>query len=151
MKGFSLLEVIIALAIFSLGLMGMATATRFAASGVRHLTHVSVRDRMVAGLITSISSNPHLYQVTNIAVGTTDPIAKNIIEERFKELPIAWSKNFFGNVKDCPTCSGRLGYVIQPLLGVPGLFQISVRATSTEIFKGKSSHERNYRFLVSLN
>lgn len=153
MKGFTLLEGVIALGLLSIGLMGVMTAVRLTASGVRHVVSVSTRDRVVAGLITDIQANPKLYRVTNIPVASGGDGQVASIDRQLAVLPIAWSKSFLGRVEDCQACSGRMGYVIQPILGIPGLFQIVIRVQSADIFNGNDAqtHSRDYRFLMALN
>ncbi len=151
--GFSLLEVLIGLGLLGLGIVGVLRSTHFLAKGTRHLTSISARDRVVTSLVSEIQSNPKMYQITPEAAQAVDGAGRLITELKLSVLPLAWSNSFFGDVSACPKCPGRLGYVIQPVLGVPGLFQISIRVKSSEIFAGKDGvgATRNYRFLTSLN
>lgn len=152
-KGFSLLEIVVALGLLSMGMVGVMRLSAFLSKGARHLVSVSTRDRLVQSLVSSIQANPKLYRVISEPVGSIDSAGRLVTERKLSELALAWSKTYFGDSKNCTACPGRMGYVIQPVLGVPGLFQISVRVTSREIFQGKNGQgtSRDYRFLTSLN
>ncbi|MBI1860814.1 MAG: prepilin-type N-terminal cleavage/methylation domain-containing protein [Deltaproteobacteria bacterium] len=147
-RGQSILEVLVAMGLLAIGVMAFAFSSKLTTTGIRNVASVSARDRAVSTLILNIRSNPKLYQVTNVPVGTLAPNGKLVSENLLSNLPLAWSKNFVGPVDQCVSCAGRMGYVIQPVDTLPGMFQITVRVTSSDLYSGA---RRDYQFLATLN
>lgn len=99
------------------------------------------RDRVVTGILQDIVQNVSLYQKNfNLSAAQTEAMLNP------QKLPIAWSQDTVVPVAQCPTCPGRLGFIIQPLTGnLIGLNQLTIRITYPNF------GTRDYVFILSDN
>jgi hypothetical protein len=132
-----------------IGMLVTSQITRIFAYHSKKSESRMTQHRLVGGLISSIQANPGLYQISNVPTGQAQA-GKLFVDEALRVLPIAWSQSYYGPVSGCAKCPGRLGYVIQPVTAIPGVFQITVRVTNK--YLGTSNGEvREFRFLTALN
>ncbi|MCM2277803.1 MAG: type II secretion system GspH family protein [Oligoflexia bacterium] len=47
-------------------------------------------------------------------------------------LPIAFSREIYSSAEECPSCPGRMGFVIQPLSGYRGMYRATIRIQNTD-------------------
>lgn len=143
-KGFSLLEVMMAGAIFGILMMAILAAIDFLGTNQQRTRHLTAEDRTVSSLINNIRANLHLYQVVYDPYRPEGPNEKR--DELLDELPLAFNANEIVPKDDCKACPGRLGVVIQPVRGVSGLNMVSIRIEHEILYPDGA---KEFRFLAS--
>lgn len=121
-KGFGLLESIIGMAIIVIfAAIYSGGLIQFKKQAERAI-NINVADKEVLAVIESVRQDLG-SQKLNFMTGSSG-IAKELDPSK---LPYAWSK--FGTMKaeDCPTCAGKYGYTIQPIVGFSGLYIVTIR------------------------
>ncbi len=150
-KGTSLIEVIFATAALTIISYGVLTSLDHFSNQVVYSKSVQARDKQLAALVETLRANSGLYQISYDANATTiagllDPLNTSSVLHP-SNLPLAWNMNKIDTVIGCPSCPGRLGYVIYPMQGFPGLFKMVIRVKNEVLFKG----HLDYEFIVSQN
>lgn len=139
-SGFSLAENMIAIGLLGLLMVAMMAATSTVFSSLERARAAATESRIMSSLIEEIRADPERYQKNFAPFTTTNSALKTSLG-----LPIAWSQDYRGPVSGCPTCPGRLGYVIRPTDGFPGLFTVTVWIENPNYFQGS----REYSFIVT--
>lgn len=96
-------------------------------------------DRQIMDIVENVRPNINLYQIDYTLTEADRADALNV-----NRLPMAWDVGILAPIADCPNCSGRYGYVIQPYPIFPGLYLLTVRLTH----RSWESY-RDYSFLVT--
>ena len=139
-EGFSLIEVFMAmsiLTIFSLSLIGGLVQMRkfFSKNKRSDIVH-----QQVWNLMQNIQENPNLYE-KHYGKATFDS---------GEATTLAWSNEKISKVSECPSCPGRLYYLIlqeeinSMSYGKGGLYKVSIRFTH----KNWDSAYEDYHFLI---
>lgn len=137
----SLIELIIA------SIIGM-TSFFTVASGLRAMKEVSGQsltrntlDKRIMQLVEGIRDGIQLHQVDyNYTLENADKkLATN-------SLPMAWNNETVKEAKDCQSCPGRYGFLIQPFDSMPGLYRVTVRFTHSQW----KERYKDYKFIVSV-
>ena len=139
-NGLTFLEVMISIAILASFSVAILAAFDSFSSRIHSTQALKAQDQQLHSLMNTLRTNVDLYQlnydhkVNNIEIGL-DP----------DNLPMAWGANVVTKASKCPNCPGRLGYVVHPVTGLPGMFRVVVRVKHRSLFKG----HRDYEFIVS--
>ena len=142
-KGFSLLEVIIALGILGAASTYMMTSYHSSQQGIMGLSDKTILNTVIWDVVTGVDGNVGKYQ-TNFSSNEIFSQSSSASELN-KILPIAWDSSGTHSLEDCPKCKGRMGYIIKPLSGQRGLFELDIKVTHERIFPNSY---RTYIFLV---
>lgn len=137
-----MLEVVVASAIMSFmvatfaGLFGQITMT---------MRRVELRQdeyQTVSNFMNNIRTNFSNYQID---FGDAESIDKKLMVDR---LPMVWSKSEITTPDRCDEiqCLGKLGFVIQPLDSVQGMYMVTVRVTNPRIM---GDAFRDFKFMVT--
>lgn len=121
-SGFTMVEVLVAstiLGIATLGMLGSLNILFGFDKGSRLQTSES---KVYSNVLAVIRSNPDLQMINFAPETTTDDTLLAAAS-----LPLAFSETFFGRASDCATCPVKIGYVIRPLAGAPGLLRLVIR------------------------
>ena len=141
-EGSSLIEVLFAVALLSMISYGVLSGfDGFTNQIIRSKTTQS-RDKQLSALVETLRANIGLFQISH---DLSEANAKAKLD--VSNLPIAWNANTIDTVAACPTCPGRLGYVIYPKDGFPGLYIMMIRVKNEALFQGHV----DYEFIVSQN
>lgn len=138
--GFTVVEALMASGLLGLLVFAALSMVSLTTSELVKSEWISEEDRVVAGLVEEIRSEPNRFQ-KNFApsvVSNADLIAN-------LQLPIAWSPKYRGPPAGCPECTGRMGYVMRTVNGFPGIFMVTVFIENPEMFQGI----KEYPFLVT--
>lgn len=123
-KGFSLIEVILALGILGSTIYFFTVSSSFITKQTADIKRVMSYEKVAVSLYENIRRNIHIYQTTydpSPFLGITDKVTL------LEKLPLAWNDNGYMDVKDCPQCKGRTGFVISPIPGYRGLYRLVIR------------------------
>lgn len=140
-KGFSLLEVMVAAGVMGVILYLFTDGTSFLSQRNKQLEELLIMERHVNALYENIQSNIDVYQITYNPREFNQNSDPSKIE---KYLPMAWDMKVLTDVKNCPTCPGRMGFIIVPLDGYRGLYKLTIRATHPKVPAFK-----DYIFLIN--
>lgn len=139
-KGVTLIEALISLALITVVVMSVTNSLRMADQFFSKAKLKRDRDQIVSSTLQGVLQNISLYQKN---YQLTDQAREALLAE--SKLPFAWSENVFTTVDQCPTCPGRVGYIIEPLPNMGGLNQVTVRITNKNLFQGF----QQYVFILS--
>jgi len=141
----TLIEVAIAGIILGTVLSAFMSLIHYLGKSARTVRIMAAEDRMVASLVTNIRGNLRNYQASfePVAASGSDPAT----EKALQSMPWAFSENDLVPATRCPTCPGRMGYVLQPLATMPGMFMVTMRIKHAELF-GKDA-TKQYRFVAT--
>lgn len=140
-KGFSLVEVMVALGVLGVVVYYFSSGTSFLSQRNKQLEELMIMDRHVNTLYENIQSNSDVYQITYDPKEFND----NADPSKLKDyLPLAWDLKILTDKKNCEVCPGRMGYVIVPLDGYRGLYKLTIRATHPKV-----QGYKEYNFLIN--
>lgn len=148
-SGFTFVEILVSAAL--LGIFGgvvVSAITEFDKQRTQVLA-LGSKDIQISGLVDNIRSNLKLFQSSHVTHGSTVIAEADRLMPDKKDLPLAWSLDgAITSPASCPTCDGRLGYVIQPSGTSPGLYVVTMRVYHPRLEGGAAS---DYQFLVNFN
>lgn len=139
-NGYTLVESVIAMGLITLigGILvlGMFQYRKIISrSQTLHMVETQIND-----IVENVRPNIHLYQ---ILYDHSKEARDKALNPRL--LPMAWDAGRLATANECPTCSGRYGFTIQPYPGFPGLFLLTLRLTHRDW----PEPFRDYTFLVT--
>ncbi|WP_374033230.1 hypothetical protein ACES2I_10430 [Bdellovibrio bacteriovorus] len=103
---------------------------------------LSSTDKQVNDIAENIKSGVENYQINY----DSDRSVSELLNP--DTLPMAWDNGKVALRKDCSTCAGTYGYVIQPYPEFRGLYKVTLRVTHKSwIEKGEAF--KDYHFVVS--
>lgn len=141
MTGYTYIEAIAAVGILSVISYGIYSGVVYLSSQTHRVINISTKDKAMSALLSTIRTNVDLFQIN---YDLTPAAMEQLLA--VNNLPQAWSTNAgITDVKNCPTCPGRIGYVVQPVGGIRGLLQVTVRITNKELFDG----HQDFTFMVA--
>lgn len=143
-KGFTLIEVIVASVILGVGLWGTMSVVSFANRSESLKTTSTQKDAVVYNLLQDLRKRPEVLQKNYTP--NLDPMPLLTTPTNF---PLAWDTN--QNLTDttsCPTCKGRVGYVIQPVNNFSDFYLATVKICSNYNL-GNSTCEIYQMYLVT--
>lgn len=146
-EGMTLIELLMASAAFSILATAMLAGLSYIFRNQRRVREMTTEDRMVSSLIANIRANLSLYQTNFTPANSADANGKPYVDDILKDLPIAFSDDVFLPAKECASCPGRMGFVLQPYSNMPNLYKLTMRITHTELY-GKGV-VREYNFIAS--
>lgn len=121
-SGFTFVEVLVASLILIIGLWGTMSVVSFANRTEMLKTRSSQKDAIVYSLMQDLRKRSELLQKTY-----TGDLPNALLADP-ATFPLAWDSN--QNVQaldDCPTCRGRVAYVVQPVTGYSDFFLATIR------------------------
>ncbi len=140
-KGFTIIESLVALAL-------LAIVISISYSSIQQVRNLSAQvssgessEKQVLQIIENVRSNMNIYKA-NYEYYTNESADLLLATEK---LSMAWDKNMDTEVKNCPACKGRYGYVLQPYEKYRGLYVLTLKITN----ETWGSRIKKYKFLVS--
>ena len=131
-SGYTYVEALVSLALLGVISYGIYNGVAYLSSQTHRVISLSTKDKEMSALLSTIRTNVDLFQIN---YDLTDAAKEQMLN--VNTLPQAWATNIgITDVKNCPSCPGRLGYVVQPVTGIRGLLQVTVRVTNKELFEG---------------
>jgi hypothetical protein len=109
-----------------------------AISGIAIFVMISSSQTTLSVLQTIIKNAPS-YQVN---FDTSETHASSLLDPA--KLPWAWDDDRVLPVDQCPACVGRLGFVLQPHVLVPGAYRLRVRVKHPSI----GDEARDYTYII---
>lgn len=141
-KGQTIVEAIVGFGLITLvGLTfvgGMVTLRNTTKSTIL----LSATDKQVNDIAENIKAGVENYQINYDSERSVSELLNPAT------LPMAWDNGKVALRKDCDTCPGTYGYVIQPYPEYRGLYKVTLRVTHRSwIDKGEAF--KDYHFVVS--
>lgn len=129
-KGMSMVELMVASAVLALVMLAAVSGVRFLQSSVQTSHTLKAEQAVILNLVESVRSNPRSIQAfySNNEISVADTLLSR------DQLAIAWSPSQIVNVSECgDNCpKGRMGYVMQTVSGIPGLFLVTMHISENE-------------------
>ncbi len=142
-RGFSLIEAMIGVSILGIVVSTLMSGSFDSERQIKRMNDKTILNTLVWELFDNISGNLGKYQ---ISYDSNERLTKeDDINELKKLLPIAWDMDGSYPINECKDCPGRMGFVIKPLPGQRGLYQIVIKATHDQLFPGSY---RTFYFLI---
>jgi prepilin-type N-terminal cleavage/methylation domain-containing protein len=129
-KGFSLVELMVSVAIFGTVVVIYIGITKNFYQSNKGILETTVVNNYVNGIYNNIQSNIELYQVSYDSSKFRNMTSALSLQQN---LPIAWDATKLEDVTSCPLCPGRMGYIIEPVIGYRGLYKLTIRVTHPKI------------------
>jgi hypothetical protein len=134
-RGYTFIEVAFTMGMIMMVAYGIAEAVRVSSEFTK-LTHGKRnRDRVISNLLLNVVENISQYQKN--FDGSEDWREKQLALDK---LPLAWDQIKLVPVKECPECPGRMGFIIQPMDGAPGLNRLTIRLTHNALLEGPKDY-----------
>ncbi len=130
--GFTLVETMVAAVILAFMVSVFASLIAAFNEQMYRSAVTAIKSKEIANLVEIIQNNPRLMQVqwdnstsaVNSALNTSS-------------LPLAWGKNNkISDPAQCPSCEGRLGFVMRPVAGARGNYLVTMRVTHKRLIVG---------------
>ena len=147
-SGVTFIEILITSAILSIMAIGLFSAVNYLQNASKKSVNMSNTDRMISGLLDNVRDNINLYQANFQDSESKDENMK-LNKEKYlnpDNLPMAWAEAVYTEVKNCPKCPGRFGYIIQPFTGYRGMYLVTVRVKHPDLANGGA---QDYEFVVT--
>lgn len=139
-RGTTLVEMMMSVLILSGISYGVLAGMDAYSSRLGQTRSLQQRDKRIHALLETIRTNLGQYQ---LSYDNNEANADIFLDPA--KLPLGWSMNQLAPVAECSKCPGRLGYLVHPLDGLPGMFRVVVRVTNPELFPGF----KDYEFVVN--
>lgn len=121
-KGFTFIELLVASVIVMSGLWGIMSVVSFANRTEMIKTRASQKDAIVYNLMQELRKKPESLQLNFSGAAATTLLTNQA------GFPIAFDYDRNAtDVANCTTCRGRMGYVVQPLVGYSDFYLTSIR------------------------
>lgn len=146
-NGVSLVEVLVATSILSVVIFIILNMVTFALNQKSRAVSRTVQEKILQNLAADLRADSSIYQ-KNFSPSTiaTAQILKD------ENLPYRWSDQnenicdstdpvYTNNNPCCPGCTGKMGFTIRPIEGMPGIFMATVRLTHPAISGGEQYYE----------
>lgn len=131
-RGFTMMEILVVSGLIVVVIFSLTTSLRMSQQFLGQVRGKRNRDRVVSSTLKNVVENIALFQ-KNFNMG--DDWAESLLDP--KALPIPWDDNsVYNSLQECPTCPGRMGFVIQPVVGMPGLNRLRIRVTHSTLIQG---------------
>lgn len=130
-RGMTFIEILVTTGLILVVIMAVTTSLRMSESFLNRIRNTRNRDRVVGSTLKNVVENIALFQKN---FDTSDNWAQTMLNP--KKLPIAWDDNTVTDAISCPACPGRMGFIIQPVDGMPGLNRLTIRVTHTTLIQG---------------
>jgi prepilin-type N-terminal cleavage/methylation domain-containing protein len=139
-KGFTLIELLVTAALMLVVTMSITNSLRLANKFLNDTRSKRNRDRVISSTLQNIVENVGVYQKNfGLSAG-----AKTAMLDPSK-LPIAWGQDVITTTTACPSCPGRMGFIIEPLDNIGGLNRLTIRITHQQLIQGA----QDYVFILS--
>lgn len=147
-SGFTLVEGIVAAGIMALGAYVVMYGVSKLQMGLTNVKEVAGRELEVNNVIENLRSNINLFQVNyNFTESQVSQMSETDLALDVRKLPLAYNELGIFEASACPDCTGKLGYVVQPVSGRQGLYQVTVRIMDR---RAKSLEDyQDYVFVVA--
>ncbi|MGI4993347.1 hypothetical protein ACRXCV_11990 [Halobacteriovorax sp. GFR7] len=141
-RGLSLAEIVV-----TAGLLGVLIYAFVGGQNVFRKANKKSRSQVVQynivhSLYRKISSNSALFQMN---LNSDDFLSMTSVQDLNEKLPLAWNDKLVTSVDECPSCPGRLGYVLIPHPSYRGLLKLVIRVTHRSYIEGF----KDYEFIIS--
>ncbi len=140
--GFTLVELLVALGVASVFALLIALGVNQILTKTGGVKSTQALEQHVAGILEQVAANVGQFQMNFEPQDASAARGQLNVES----LAMAWSQDRLSTSAQCPECPGRLGYVINPLSGYPGLFVVTVKLTHVELLGAEG---KTVQFLVS--
>lgn len=131
-RGFTMIEVVVVSGLIVVVVFSLTTALRMSQQFLSQVRGKRNRDRVVSSTLKNVVENIALFQKN---FNTSDDWAQTLLDP--KALPIPWDDNsVYNSLQECPNCPGRMGFVIQPISGMPGMNRLKIRITHSTLIQG---------------
>ncbi len=139
-KGFTLVGVLIASVIICTIAFGATELIRVNAALLAKTKQQREMARVIGNVLNHVIENlASLQRTFETSVSTREALLR---EDR---LPFAWDQSSVVPAEQCPTCPGRMGYIIEPLPGRPSFSRLTIRITNAYLFQGY----RDYVYILA--
>lgn len=129
--GFTLVEILVSSVMITVVILAVTASLRMTNKFFNDVRNKRNRDRVIANTLQNIVQNIGLFQKN---YGLTETKRLEMLDK--KNLPIAWGQDIVTTKELCPSCPGRMGFVIEPINNVGGLNQLTVRITHDVLIDG---------------
>lgn len=122
-KGMTFIEVVMAMSLLSLVFVGLNHGFNATTGTISKVSSSDSMNKVALNYINLIRQNPKMFQVH------FKPLEKEQIDEVLKKdnMVLAWDKDGVYEKEACRSCTGLIGYLIQPANSTPGLFEVHLR------------------------
>lgn len=129
-RGFTFVETLVAAAVLGASVVIFSGVTKYFNQKNKDTIEAVVVSNYVNTIYNNIQSNLNIYQISYDSKAFHDAKSPDALA---KILPLAWDHKVVTDVEKCPSCPGRMGYVIEPVNGYRGLFKLTIRVTHPKI------------------
>jgi type II secretory pathway pseudopilin PulG len=130
-RGYTFVEILVTSALIIVVIFSVTTSLRMSQNFLSQVRGKRNRDRVVGSTLQNVVENISLFQKNfNVSKDWSDTLLDPQV------LPLAWDQNVLTTKAECPSCPGRMGFIIQPLEGSPGLNKLTVRITHQTLIQG---------------
>lgn len=140
-SGFTLPEIMAALATFSIVVAAQTTVWLGAKRALNRVESVGQKDVMRNRFIQDVHAQVNGYQINFLSTVDAEQDLEN------DKLPMAWNTNDVFVKEDCEFCLGRSGYIVQPF-ALPtdqetyrGMYRMVLRIYHKELFPNGATQE----------
>lgn len=140
--GTSLVEMMVAVAIMSIIFVSMMFMVQFAMDEKRRVMSKTIQEKILQSVAADLRADSSIYQ-KNFSPANIDNAT--ILSD--ENLPYRWNDHVevmcdsTADPQCCTACPGRMGYVIRPISGWPGMYMATVRLSSESITGGQAWYE----------
>jgi hypothetical protein len=141
------MEAVISLSVFSFSMMTMLSMMNYVTSQQDRVRLLKIQDRQVLAIVANIRARLKMYRMTPIPADdiTADPVAyQAALDAQKYSFPLAFSKTVMTTSENCPSCPGRISYIIQPYKLQPGLAKVTVWIKNPELLGTDGILERSF-------
>jgi type II secretory pathway pseudopilin PulG len=140
-RGFSIVENIVAVGISVVAMAGIVSGLFYMKKMGGEAVLRSTEEKEIIQVIENVRTGIDKYQVT---YDTTEAVREKLLA--LEKLPGAWGPDKISFAKDCPSCPGRYGFIIQPYDTYRGLYMVTVRISHNDW----PEKYKDYQFVVSV-
>ncbi|MEH0861020.1 hypothetical protein [Halobacteriovorax sp. DPLXC-1] len=141
-KGLSLAEIVVTAGLLGVLIYAFVGGQNIFRSANKKSRSQVVQHNLVNSLYRKISSNSAVFQVN---MNSDEFLSMTSVQDLNEKLPLAWNDKLVTSVEECPSCPGRMGYILIPHPTYRGLLKLVIRVTHKSYIEGF----KDYEFVIS--